>query len=142
MRILSFPDGFTSSSAPLVEGAGSQENFVINNNATAVELLTIDSAQYKTYFMDYELIRQDVGGTYVQQGGIILGYDGSDWVITFGNYQGVDLVQDSTGTIDVPEKIKLYVSTTLGVCSLKYDSGAMGGSYAGELKLIITRVAA
>lgn len=140
MRILNFSDGFTSSSAPLISGSGSQEDYVINNNATGVTLFTVDSAQYKTYFMDYELIRQDVGGVYVQQGGIILGYDGSDWTLTFGNYQGVDLIQDSTGTISSPEMIILEVSTLSGVGTVTYDSGAMGGSYSGELKLIITRV--
>ena len=138
-RILSFADGFTSSTAPLISGTATQEDFVITNNVTGTTLLTIASASYKTAFFDYNLMRTDVGGVYIQQGAGIMSYDGTDWTVTFGNYIGSDLIVDTSPTTN---QVKFYMTTSTGVGSLKYDSGAMGGSYSGEVSFAITRITA
>jgi hypothetical protein len=50
-RIVSFADGFTSASAPVISGAN-QENYSLNNNQATTDIvgLVFDSAAYKSVF--------------------------------------------------------------------------------------------
>jgi hypothetical protein len=137
-RIISFSDGFTSSTAPILAGGSLFEEYTILNATLGGTLFTIDSSLYKTAFVDYELIREDSGNTYIQQGSFILAYDSTTWAIVPGNFTGVDMLRDTTESITNPYEIILDISS-LGV--LTYDSGNMGVSYVGTLKLNITRVA-
>lgn len=125
-RIINFADGFTSASAPDVEGT-SLESYDILNNTTGT-LFTVLPAETTSIFASYELSRS----TYVQGGSFVAVYD-SGWTIQQGNYIGDDLIQD---TISNPQEIRLYFSGN----DLKYDSGNIGSN--GKLKLSITRVTA
>lgn len=136
-RIISFSDGFTSSTAPIIAGSSTQENFIIANSATATSLMTIDSVTYKSAFFDYTLKRADVSDSFIQNGKGIMGFDGSSWSITFGNFQNDDLVVD---TAPVAEQVYFYMTTSLGIGSLVYDSGTMSGTYSGSLSLSIIRI--
>ena len=136
MRILSFADGFTSSTAPTLAGGSLVETFTIANNTTAGALLTFDSTEFKTIFAEYELTRADVGGVYIQQGTIIFAYSGTSWAFQPGNYTGVDMIVD---TIANAYEIKLTINSITGVVT--YDSGNMSTSYSGGLKLNLTRIA-
>lgn len=138
-RLLQFSDGFTSASAPSIIGGPSQEDFVISNAALGTTLLTFDSAIYKSIFFNFTLERSDVGSTFVQNGKGIIGFDGTDWSITFGNFQDSDMVTDETPLV---EQVKFYMTTALGVGSLKYDSGTMGSSYFGNILFSFTRIMA
>lgn len=137
-RVINFSDGFTSSTMPTLAGGSLFEEYAILNATLGGALFTIDSSLYKTAFVDYELIREDSGDTYIQQGSFILAYDSAVWAIVPGNFTGVDMLRDTTESIANPYEIILDISS-LGV--LTYDSGNMGVSYVGTLKLNITRVA-
>jgi len=136
MRIVTFADGFVSTSPPDVEGIG-QESYNILNNQTTTTLFSIDSAQYKSAFIDFELSRSDSLASYAQTGSITLFYDGSNWIFSFGVTQNDEIISDS-----LAEDFNVVFSFTnaLGIGTLKYSSGNMGASYAGKLKLLITRV--
>ena len=134
--ILGFADGFTSSTAPVFAGGGLIESLPITNNATSASLITFNKAIYKTIFAEYELLRSDVGGVYIQQGTMIFANDGTNWSLQLGNYVGVDMIAESIVT---PEQIIISINATTGVVT--YNSGNMGASYVGSLKLNITRIA-
>lgn len=138
-RILQFNDGFTSSSAPDISGATLYEPYTILNATLGGSLFTIDSTEHTTAFVQYELSRSDVSNTYYQQGTFILAYDGTTWAIVPGNYVGVPMLKDTTESIDNPWEIIIDIS---GSGVLTYDSGNMGLSYNGVLKLNITRIQA
>jgi hypothetical protein len=141
VRIVTFSDGFTSSSEPTVEG-GTQEDYPILNNQSsfidfAPNVFSIDSAIYKSAFINYELERFDSGFVYLQAGSFIMSFDGTTWQLQYGSYQGDDLIVD---TLVNAQDVELEFSTLSGVGSLKYKSGSMGSGYAGNLKMLITRV--
>lgn len=137
MRIVQFPDGFVSAAAPQITGSSTQENFIIENGLTE-SFFTIDSSLFKSAFFDYEIEREDSNGSFRQVGSFIMHFDGIDWKLEFGNFQGSELITD---TIVNEQDILLNVSTTLGVGSLEYTSGYMLGlAYSGKIKLLITRV--
>lgn len=137
-RIISFSDGFTSSSTPVVTG-GAQENYtILNNQSSPLSLFTIDSADFKSAFISFELEREDVSNEYRQVGNIALSYDGTNWLYTLGNYQGSDII---VTTLSLAKDVKLEISTSVGVGDFKYSSGNMGASYSGNLRISITRIA-
>lgn len=141
MRVLSFPDGFTSATPPILAGGSVQDDYVIINNSSApVSLFQIDSSQYKSAFFDYEIEREDSNGVFRQAGSFVMLFDGINWGIEYGNYQGSDIINDS---IINPQSVVFSISSTLGVGELLYTSGNMvGTSYTGKLKLISTKVIA
>lgn len=136
MRILTFADGFVSTSPPDVEGRD-QETYNILNNQTETTLFSIDSAQYKSAFIDFELSRSDSLGSYVQTGSITLFYDGSNWIFTVGITQNDEIISQS---LDEIYNVVFSFTNALGVGTLKYSSGNMGESYTGKLRTLITRV--
>lgn len=136
MRILTFADGFVSTSPPDVEGRD-QETYNILNNQTETTLFSIDSAQYKSAFIDFELSRSDSLGSYVQTGSITLFYDGSNWIFTVGITQNDEIISQS---LDDIYNVVFSFTNALGVGTLKYSSGNMGESYTGKLRTLITRV--
>ena len=137
-RVLSFADGFTSSSAPTLAGGSILETYVIANAATSGALFTIDKTLYKTYFADYELRREDVSNKYIQSGSVVFINDGTNWSISLGVFTGTDMMRDSSESLVSPYDVKLSINASTGVVT--YDSGTMGGTYSGTLKLNITRI--
>lgn len=136
MRVLTFADGFVSTSPPDVEGRD-QETYNILNNQTNTTLFSIDSAQYKSAFIDFELSRSDSLGSYVQTGSITLFYNGTSWVFSFGITQNDEIISESLTEV---YNVVFSFTNALGVGTLKYSSGNMGASYAGKLRTLITRV--
>lgn len=133
-RILTFADGFTSASAP-TGGGSALESYTIANNTTGGAILTIDSSVSKSAFIDYELRRSTSLGVFIQNGSMILSYDGA-WSVSYGNYMGDEMIVD---TIASTEHVKLTLNSSTG--ALTYDSGNMPGTaYSGTLKLNIIRV--
>lgn len=136
MRVLTFADGFVSTSPPDVEGRD-QESYNILNNQTNTTLFSIDSTQYKSAFIDFELSRSDSLGSYVQAGSITLFYDGTNWLFSVGITQNDEIISES---LDEPYNVVFSFTNSLGVGTLKYSSGNMGASYTGKLRTLITRV--
>jgi len=136
MRTVTFADGFVSTSAPIVEGI-EQETYNILNNQTNTSLFTIDSADYKSVFIDFELTRSDVSDSFLQTGSMVLYYDGTSWQYSTLLTQGDDLIAAS---ITLPEEVTISMVTALGVGTLRYSSGNMGASYAGKIRMIVSKV--
>lgn len=136
MRTVTFADGFVSTSAPIVEGI-EQETYNILNNQTNTSLFTIDSADYRSVFIDFELTRSDVSDSFVQTGSIVLYYDGASWQYSTLLTQGDNLIAAS---ISLPEEITISMVTALGVGTFRYSSGNMGASYAGKIRMIVSKV--
>lgn len=140
-RIISFADGFTSGSTPTLSGPSVEEYVIANNQASAVSFstaFTIDGSDYKSAFVNFELFREDVSNEYLQAGSFILSYDGTNWALEFGSFDGAEIVSDA---LTNAYNVILQVSTSVGVGEIKYRSGNMGSSYVGTLKLSITRIA-
>jgi hypothetical protein len=134
VRIVNFSDGFVATTAPTVDG-GDQENYVLSNNQSVTNLtgLLFNSAEYKSVFIDFEIER--IGTvTYRQSGSIIAAYNGS-WSITFGNYQGDTIIED---TLVNPFNITLSIDSSSG--QIKYSSGNQPGHTSSKIKLYLVRV--
>jgi len=138
--IINFTDSFTSSSAPSISG-GSQEDYtILNNQAAFVSFsspFTIDSAGFASAFVNYELERIDATTEYRQSGTLILSFDGTNWVLNLGNYQGNDLIQDNVAS---PTFVQFQITTSVGVGSLTYKSGNMPSHVSSKIKMDITRI--
>lgn len=133
-RIVSFNDSFTSSSAPSVAG-GTQENYVLLNNQTGVNItdFIFDQLLYKSAFIDAEIIR--IGSSvFTQAISIQLYYDGSDWNLTTGNSSGDDILNP---TITSDEMISLFIDSSGQV---SYSTGDIFGHVSTTLKLSIVRI--
>ncbi len=136
VRIVNFSDGFVATTAPTVDG-GDQENYVLLNNQSITNLtgLLFNSAEYKSVFIDFEIER--IGTTtYRQSGSLIAAYNGT-WSITFGNYQGDTIVED---TLVNGYNITLSIDGATG--QIKYSSGNQVGHVSSKIKLYIVRVTA
>lgn len=136
-RIIQFADSFTSASAPVVSGGSQEDYIIVNNQASPLEIFTIDSLKFKSAFIYFELEREDVSNEYRQSGNALIHFDGINWVYNLANYQGDDLINDS---ITNPEQVLFQIDTTAGVGSFKYSSGNMGASYSGNFRAFITRI--
>jgi hypothetical protein len=133
-RIVSFADGFTSASAPVISGADQESYTLLNNQAvTNVTGLLFDSASYKSVFFKYEVER--IGSTtYRQTGSFIAAFNGS-WALTFGNYQGDQIIDD---TLVLPQNITLSINASTG--QIRYSSGNQSGHTSSSIKLYVTRI--
>ena len=129
-RVINFADGFTSASAPTVEGGVQQDYTILNNQASNVTLFTLDASQTTTAFYLFELSR----GTYSQSGTFILSYNGSSWIYNLGNWQGDDMI---VSTLANGQDVRFEITTSSGVGSFKYTSG---NDASGELKVYETKV--
>jgi hypothetical protein len=135
-RIVSFADSFTSASAPVISGAN-QENYVLLNNQAVTNIvgLLFDSSIYKSVFFNYEVER--IGSaTYRQVGSFIAAFNGT-WSLSFGNYQGDQIIDDS---LVVPQNITLSINASTGQVS--YSSGNQPGHTSSKIKLYIVKVSA
>lgn len=133
-RIVSFADGFTSASAPVISGA-EQENYTLLNNqaVTNVTGLVFDSSSYKSVFFNYEIER--IGSTiYRQTGSFIAAFNGS-WSLTFGNYQGDQIIDDTLVNL---YNITLSINSSTG--QIRYSSGNQPGHTSSKIKLYVTRI--
>jgi hypothetical protein len=133
-RIVSFADGFTSASAPVVAGA-EQENYILENNQALTNItgLIFDSSAYKSVFVDFEIER--IGSsTYRQSGSLILSYNGT-WSITFGNYQGDPIIEDV-----LTEDYGITLSVVGATGQVQYSSNNLPGHTSSKIKLYVVKV--
>lgn len=133
-RIVSFADGFTSASAPVVAGA-EQENYTLANNQALTNItgLIFSSSAYKSVFVDFEIER--IGSsTYRQSGSLILSYNGT-WSITFGNYQGDPIIEDV-----LTEDYGITLSVVGATGQVQYSSNNLPGHTSSKIKLYVVKV--
>lgn len=133
-RIVSFADGFTSASAPVVAGA-EQENYTLANNQALTNItgLIFDSSTYKSVFIDFEIER--IGSsTYRQSGSLILSHNGT-WSITFGNYQGDPIIEDV-----LTEDYGITLSVVGATGQIQYSSNNLPGHTSSKIKLYVVKV--
>jgi hypothetical protein len=133
-RIVSFADGFTSASAPVVAGA-EQENYTLANNQALTNItgLIFSSSAYKSVFVDFEIER--IGSsTYRQSGSLILSYNGT-WSITFGNYQGDPIIEDV-----LTEDYGITLSVVGATGQVQYSSNDLPGHTSSKIKLYVVKV--
>jgi len=129
-RILTFSDGFTSSTAPTVTGA-SEETYTLNNNQSTTNIsgLLIDPTDFTTAFFNYELER--IGSsTYRQSGQFQIVWNGSSFSLSFGPFDGDNL---------------MGIDTTLSVLNsgqFQYSTVNLTGHTSSKLKIFITRISA
>lgn len=137
MRVVTFADGFVSTTPPVLEGEVSESYTLLNNQSSPANIsgLIINSADYKSAFVNYEIER--IGTTtYRQVGSFIAVYNGT-WSITFGNFQGNEVIADSLVN---PENITISINASTGQVS--YTSGNQAGHTSSKLKIYITKVVA
>lgn len=137
MRVINFADGFTSTSAPTIDGEVRETYTLLNNQSSVINIagLIFPSASFKSVFFNYEIER--IGTTtYRQVGSFIAVYNGT-WSLTFGNYQGDQIINDSLVN---PENITLSIDTVSG--QITYTSGNQSGHTSSKLKAYVTRVSA
>ncbi|MCS6281478.1 MAG: hypothetical protein HUM72_12670 [Dolichospermum sp.] len=133
-RVVSFADGFTSATSPVVSGA-SQENYTLNNNQSTSDIagLIYSSSQYKSIFIDYELER--VGSTTYRQAGSFLAVFNGTWTLTFGNFQGDSIIED---TLLNTYSVVLSIDSSTG--QIRYSSGNQVGHTSTKFKVYSTKV--
>lgn len=143
-RIVSFADGFTSSSSPDVAG-GTQYNFPILNNQTVAtpltdengDVLVLDLAKTKSAFIKCEISRFDDEDSYLQAIDLKIIHENTGWKLEPGNYIGADVLQLS----DIVSDKDLVIILDPDTGEFSYLSGNMAGDNPeGMLKLIITKV--
>lgn len=144
-RILNFADGFTSATAPTSGGGATQEEYAILNNTLGGTLFTTDKTMIRSVFINYELMRKNNDGTFVQTGQMTLQYDGTAWNFSLGNfktnYQGGEYSMLRSDAIESVEEVQLLIDPVSG--ALTYNSGNMNSlSYDGTFILDITRIVA
>lgn len=138
-RIASFADGFTSATAPTLEGASQDDYTLLNNQASATDVtgLVFSSVEYKSAFLDFTLTRSDdTPLLFTQTGSAIASYDGSTWSLEFGNFIGDSLIQD---TLTNDEHVILSIT---GVGQVQYQTGNMGTGHSCELSISSIRILA
>jgi hypothetical protein len=135
MRTVTFSDGFVSTAPPIV--GADQETYPIDNNQAATTLFTIDSAVYKSAFIDFELTRKDDFSSYIQTGSINIFFNGTEWIYSVLMTQNDDILSSA---LDMPQNVMLTFTTLSGVGNLSYSSGAMLSGHAGSFKATITRI--
>lgn len=137
MRVVTFADGFVSTTPPVLEGEVAENYTLLNNQSSPVNIsgLIIDIADYKSAFINYEIER--IGTTTYRQVGSFIAVFNGTWSITFGNYQGNEIIND---TLVNPENITLSIDGTTGQVS--YTSGNQVGHTSSKLKIYITKVQA
>lgn len=133
-RVVTFPDSFTSSSAPSIAG-GSQENYPILNNqaGTALTGFILDSSLYKSAFATLEIERNGAA-SFRQIIQLQFVYDGTDWILTTGNSTGDDLLNPS---ITSPEMVSLSIDNA---GDITYSTGNLSGHTSSKLKFSIVRI--
>jgi hypothetical protein len=133
-RIVSFADGFTSASAPVVSGA-EQENYTLLNNQSVTDItgLLFDSNANKSVFINYELER--IGSSIYRQVGSLIAVFNGTWSITFGNYQGDQIIDD---TLVNTYSITLSIDPTTG--QMRYSSGNLAGHTSSKIKIYSVKV--
>ena len=134
---MSFADGFTSASEPIVQGFVQENYTILNNQASSASIFTFDSTVYNSIFIDFELIREDSLDHFSQFGKLTIFNDGTSWLLAIGMYNNSDIIQDS---LINPEHITLSVSNSGAIGSLDYTSGNMGSSYSGTFNIMATRI--
>jgi hypothetical protein len=137
MRVVTFADGFVSTTPPVLDGEVSANYSLLNNQSSPVNIsdFIIGSSSYKSAFISYEIERIGAS-TYRQVGSLIAVFNGT-WSITFGNFQGDGIFSD---TIVNSENVVLSINASTGQFS--YTSGNLPGHTSSKLKIYITKVLA
>ena len=133
-KIIEFADGFSSASAPDIEG-GTQEVISLLNNQTGTAISELDFDGFSSVFIDFEVHRFDDVSTFRQVGTAIFRKNPSTllWSFDLGNYTGDSIIEES---ISSPEHIVLSID---GSGQVSYDSGNMGSGHTAILKIVLLR---
>jgi hypothetical protein len=134
MRVVTFADGFVSTTPPDVNGLD-QENYTLLNDQAVTNItgLLFDSSEVKSVFFTYELER--IGTTtYRQSGQFIAAFNGT-WSLTFGNYQGDSIIEDT-----LTQDYGFVISIDSASGQIKYESGDQAGHTSSKLKLFTLKV--
>lgn len=135
-RIVTFADGFSSATAPVVSGSNLESYALSNNQAlTNITGLVFDGSEVKAVFFEYELER--IGSSNYRQVGSFIAVYKDSWSISFGNYQGDTIIED---TLVNPESITLSIIGASG--QFQYSSGNQSGHTSSKLKLNVLKVIA
>lgn len=137
MRVVTFADGFVSTTPPELQGEVSENYDLLNNQVSAVDIddFIVDGSDFKSVFINYEIER--IGASTYRQAGSLLAVFNGTWSLTFGNYQGNQIFNDA---IESSENVVLSIGPASGQFS--YISGDLPGHTSSKLKMFITRVAA
>lgn len=137
MRVVTFADGFVSTTPPVIEGEVRETYTLLNNQSSPASItgLIVDSNAVKSAFINFEIERIGTS-TYRQVGSFIAVYNGS-WSLSFGNYQGDQIIND---TLDNTENITLSINATSG--QISYTSGDLPSHASTKFKIYITKVTA
>jgi hypothetical protein len=137
--LVDFFDGFTSNSEPEISSGGSVYSQINDYNVTPSELFNVNIAAYRSVFVMYELERSNNLSKKIQSGVFQAHYDGSGFVLTYGNYSGNDMFITSTPS---NEQVQIVITSVGGgVFSFRYISGSMGGTnYNGSLKMLVNKL--
>lgn len=137
MRIVTFADGFVSTTPPSIDGA-EQETYTIANNASDVDLFSLDAEEFSSAFINFEISRSDAVNDYSQTGQMTLFYtEALGWQFSLGLVINDEIVSAS---IDNPYNVVFSFTNSGTVGTLGYSSGSMGSSYLGVFKIIISKV--
>lgn len=130
--IVSFVDGFTSSSAPNLTGIGTELYTLANNQASLINVsgLLFTGNTSAVGFIEVERIG---AVTYRQVIQVNFTYDGTSWSIELGSYDGNDILQ--TSSITSTEQILLSMSGT----QVQYRTGNLASHVSSKIKVSLTR---
>jgi hypothetical protein len=133
-RVITFSDGFTSSSAPSVS-AGTVEAYPLLNNVTLTEIpgLIFESENVKSVFIDYEIER--IGSSTYRQAGVFQAVFNDTWSLSFANYQG-----DSILDTDLETDYSMYLAIEPTDGQILYVTSDQDGHISSEIKLNILKV--
>ena len=135
--VVDFADGFSSSTAPVLEGLGNETFLIDNNKSTFTNFTGLEFGANSSVFASFEVERKTDSVTYRQTGSVIFRKNTSagTWDMEFGGFVGDDLVQTS---ISLAQHIILQI-TNAG--QVQYKSGNMSGTgYSGKFKLNLSRI--
>jgi len=119
-------------------GGSSYKKYTLTNNAgtTNITGLILSSSVFTSASYDFEIER--IGSSTFRQ--IIQAqaiWSGTAWSLTFGNYSGSDIIQDS---ITSTEQVVLTIHSTTG--QIRYSSGNLAGHTKTTLKVFQNRMKA
>jgi hypothetical protein len=135
-RIVTFADGFSSSSAPSISGAVQEVFELLNNQSnTVLPEFVLDETEYKSAFAIVEIERISLA-EFRQVIQIHFLYDGSSWSFSTGNSTGSDLLND---TITSDEMVSFTLNND---GEIVYSTGNLPGHIESKIKLSITGITA
>lgn len=137
-RIVTFADGFTSNTEPLVEGSAQLEYTLLNNQASFVDTgLEFDELVNSSAILDCEIERKDGSNTYRQIINITASFNNGQWFLNLGQWSGYELIKDA---LSLGPDVVLTIGAVSG--KVQYMTSNMSGHVSSKLKVSITRISA